>query len=108
MSAYPIVYKSSDGKICFRASDNSILYKDGTFTIDERGINPRTMLQWSDDGGFTWSNEYWVNVGRVGQFYKKVNWHRLGSSSDRVFRVTVTSPVKWIFVGASIEVTKGK
>lgn len=67
--------------------------------------NPQAMLQWSDDGGHTWSNEYWVPMGRLGEYKTRARWRRLGKSRDRVFRVTITNPVKVVIVGASVEVT---
>lgn len=70
--------------------------------------NARIMLQWSDDGGKTWSNEYWKPVGKIGQYKARVNFNRLGMSRDRVFRLTMSDPVKWILVDARIDVEKEK
>lgn len=72
-----------------------------------QGSNPQAMLQWSDDGGFTWSNEMWASIGRLGERRTRVRWRRLGKSRDRVFRVTVTDPVKVVMVGATAEVSVG-
>lgn len=69
------------------------------------GVDPQAMLQWSDDGGHTWSNEYWVSIGKIGEYRTRARWRRLGKSRDRVFRVTITDPVKVVMVGASVEVT---
>ena len=57
--------------------------------------NPKVMLQWSDDGGHTWSRERWESAGSMGTFGKQVTWNRLGRSRDRVFRVVVSDPVPW-------------
>lgn len=108
MSAYPIVFETATGKICRKGINNYVVYKDGTFTIDERSTNPKVMLQWSDDGGFTWSNEYWRSAGRIGEYQTSVTFTRLGMSTDRVFRVTVVDPVKWILIDARIDVQKEK
>lgn len=69
------------------------------------GDDPQAMLQWSDDGGHTWSNEYWVSFGKLGEYKTRARWRRLGKSRDRVFRMTITDPVKIVITGASVEVT---
>lgn len=70
-----------------------------------QGSDPQAMLQWSDDGGHTWSNEYWVSIGRMGEYRRRARWRRLGRSRDRVFRVTITDPIKVAIIGASVDVT---
>jgi hypothetical protein len=72
-----------------------------------QGSDPQAMLQYSDDGGFTWSNEVWAPMGKLGERKRRVRWRRLGKSRDRVFKVTITDPVKVVIVGASIQVTVG-
>lgn len=67
--------------------------------------NPQAMLRWSDDGGHTWSNEAWTEIGRIGEYRTRVRWRRLGRSRDRVFEVTITDPVKVVIIGATAEVT---
>lgn len=73
-----------------------------------QGSDPQAMLQWSDDGGYTWGNELWAPIGKIGERTARVKWRRLGRSRDRVFRVTITDPVRVILVGASVKVTAGK
>lgn len=72
-----------------------------------QGSNPRAMLQWSDDGGYSWSNELWANIGKLGEYQARVAWRRLGRSRDRVYRITVTDPVPVAFVGASVRIRTG-
>lgn len=67
-----------------------------------QGSDPQAMLQWSDDGGHTWSNEHWASIGQVGKYKTRVRWRRLGRSRDRVYRVTITDPVKVVMIGASL------
>jgi hypothetical protein len=72
------------------------------------GSDPEVMLDWSNDGGNTWSNELRAKLGAIGARLTRVNFRRLGKSHNgRVFRVTVTDPVKRVFVDAGIEVTGG-
>lgn len=71
------------------------------------GSDPLVMLEWSDDGGHVWSNEHWTAVGKMGEYKTRVKWRRLGRSRDRVFRLTITDPVKVVIIGATAEVTVG-
>lgn len=70
-------------------------------------INPWVILQYSDDGGQTWSNEYWRSPGGVGEYKTRVRWNRLGRSRDRVFRIVVSDPCKWILTDAMIDTDLG-
>ena len=70
-------------------------------------VNPKAMLRWSDDGGHTWSNEYWTEIGKTGKYAKRAIWRRLGSSRDRVYEVKITDPVKVVLIGAELDVQEG-
>lgn len=72
-----------------------------------QGTNPRAMLRWSDDGGHSWSNERWAEIGRIGAKEARVIWRRLGSSRDRVYEVSISDPVKPVLIGAELDVEKG-
>jgi hypothetical protein len=72
-----------------------------------QGSDPQVMLDWSDDGGHTWSNEHWTSAGAIGQFRTRAKWYRLGTFRDRVFRVTISDPVKVVILGASIDLEQG-
>lgn len=73
-----------------------------------QGSDPQVMLRWSDDGGHTWSNEHWISVGKVGEFYRRAIWRRLGMTlklRDRVYEVSMTDPVKTAIMGAELIMT---
>ena len=72
------------------------------------GSNPQAMLRWSNDGGSTWSREYWVGIGQMGKYKNRAIWRRLGWSRDRVFEVVVTDPVKAVIVSANLKATEGE
>lgn len=72
-----------------------------------QGTDPQAMLQWSDDGGHTWSNERMASMGAIGQRKTRVIWRRLGSSRDRVYRVSISDPVKVVLIGAEIGYAEG-
>lgn len=65
------------------------------------GVIPQAMLRWSDDGGFTWSQEQAVSIGRAGETRNRAIWYLLGESRDRVWEVSFTAPVPRDIIGAS-------
>lgn len=66
-------------------------------------LDPQVMLQWSDDGGATWSDEMWVSAGKIGEYALKVQFQRLGMARSRVFRIRCSDPIYWCLSGASID-----
>ena len=58
-----------------------------------QGFDPQIMLQYSDDGGHTWSSELWRDIGKMGNYRTRVRWHKLGRSRDRVYRIRISDPV---------------
>jgi hypothetical protein len=70
-----------------------------------QGLTPEAMLRWSDDGGHTWSNEHWREMGKIGQYGYRTIWRRLGMTlkiRDRVYEVSGTDPVKIAIMGAEL------
>jgi hypothetical protein len=102
---------------------NYIIYPNATFTIPAVGsvvlgvsqplygsvvtTNPKAMLRWSNDGGSTWSKEYWVSIGQQGKYKNRAIWRRLGQARDRIFEVSVTDPVKAVIVSANLKASEG-
>ncbi len=72
-----------------------------------QGTDPQAILEWSDDFGHTWSNEKWASMGKIGQTKWRAMWRRMGRARDRVFRVTISDPVKVVLIGAEIDFTPG-
>ena len=73
-----------------------------------QGFDPQVMLRFSDDGGHTWSNEHWVSIGKIGEYYRRAIWRRLGMTlklRDRVYEVSGTDPVKIAIMGAELIVS---
>jgi hypothetical protein len=67
-----------------------------------QGSNPQVMLRYSNDGGFTWSNEYWVTIGKVGNTKNRAIWRKLGQARDRVWEINFTDPVPRDIIGATV------
>lgn len=95
-----------DGKRLFMSS-LQVDFEPGVGTMTGQGQDPQAMLDWSDDGGRTWSNVYTASIGKIGEYRARVIWRRLGSFRTRTLRVRVTDPVKVVITGAWAEITKG-
>jgi hypothetical protein len=75
---------------------------------DGQGSDPQMMLRWSDDGGHTWSNEHWMSMGKIGEYYRRAFARRMGMTlklRDRVYELSGTDPVKIAIMGAQLNVT---
>lgn len=83
----------------------------GVGTESGQGSDPQVVMDYSNDGGHTWSDEAWAsagqNMGGVGEYKTRVIWRRLGMARDRVYRVKITDPVKVALIGAELDVQVG-
>jgi hypothetical protein len=88
-----------------------VFYK--SFELDmEKGIGltsgqgslSNIALQYSNDGGYTWSPELWRTPGRIGTFKTRVKWFNLGMSRDRVFRIIYTDRTSCTLINAYIDI----
>lgn len=61
---------------------------------------PQIILDWSNDGGKTWSNQYFLSIGKVGDYAARVIKRMLGFARKRVWRVSWSDPVPIRFAGA--------
>ena len=67
-----------------------------------QGESPSVMLQYSDDGGYTFSSERWTSMGKIGNYRAKCRWRMLGKSAERVYKIKISDPVKVVILGARI------
>lgn len=71
------------------------------------GPNDKVMLSWSDDGGYTWCGERMIGMGKIGEYRKKIQFRRLGSSPLRTYRVRFATASAVNVLSASIDVEEG-
>lgn len=69
-----------------------------------QGSDPQVMLSVSRNNGRTFGSEMWASLGAIGEYGKRVVWRRLGQSSDWVFKLRVSDPVKVVITYAAIRV----
>lgn len=70
--------------------------------------DPIVMLQWSKDGGHTFSQPLPMSYGAVGEYAKQVKWTRAGGRArDMVYRLTTNSLVPPRLLSAYLRVEPG-
>lgn len=74
----------------------------GEGTVLGQGDNPRIMIEYSDDGGRTFSSGTWARTGRLGEFILLVEFDDLGTFYSRIFRISTSDPVNYSIYSASI------
>lgn len=85
-----------------------MMFEPGTGLTTGQGSDPEVMLSVSDDGGVTWRALPTRKIGAIGQYQKRVVWHGLGSSRQRVYRAAVSDPVKVFLTDTQLEVRGGR
>ncbi|TRZ48353.1 MAG: hypothetical protein D4S01_10500 [Dehalococcoidia bacterium] len=115
-------YEEWDGRPIVRIHQSPIYWNENNlnfhkeFQVDMEtgvGINagqgsePKLMMEFSDDSGHTWSSEYWTEIGAIGNYGARARFRRLGKARFRVYRVTISDPIKIVFTGAKIITEKG-
>jgi len=81
-----------------------IEFEAGVGLATGQGEDPQAMLDWSDNGGHTFQNERWTDIGKIGEYSRKAVWDMLGMSEGRTYRCTISDPVKVVVMGAYGEV----
>jgi len=71
-----------------------LVFEQGVGVVTGQGSDPKVMLQFSDDGGRTWSNERWRTLGASGEFKTRTIWWRNGKARDRIYRYAISDPVR--------------
>ena len=101
-------YIYPDAIFTIGALETYILGIQGTVNNTTTTTYPQAMLRWSNDGGSTWSKEYWVTIGQLGKYRNRAIWRRLGQARDRVFEVSITDPVNAVIISANLKMSAGE
>lgn len=88
-------------------SDLQIQFQPGVGLVSGQGSDPECILRWSDDGGFTWSNDHRLKIGKSGKYKNRAMKRRLGSARDRIFEVEASDPVYRVIVSANLNASSG-
>lgn len=66
----------------------------GVGLANGQGSSPKLWMDYSDDGGHLFNNKRYASLGIGGAFTQNISWPMLGNSSNRVYRVGTSEPVK--------------
>jgi hypothetical protein len=76
---------------------------DGT----TQGTDPQVMLRASKDGA-TFGIERWASMGKIGEYGKRVRFHRLGRGTDWLLEISVSDPVITALLGGDVIARVGR
>lgn len=76
----------------------------GKGLVTGQGSDPQIMMRYSNDGGYTWSNELWRSLGKLGNYSQRVRWNRLGTAREWLFEFSYTEPTDFTLIESIIEV----
>lgn len=100
--------KAANERIRATCGRFEVNFESGVGITTGQGENPQAMMKFSDDGGKTWSNERWRSMGRIGENRWRAVWHRNGQfRHTRVFKITVSDPVKFVISSAYADIVGG-
>jgi hypothetical protein len=96
---------SQDGMKIF-AGELEVDFEAGVGLTLGQGSDPVVIMDYSDDGGRTFSNEFKRPIGKIGEYGHETVWNRQGRFPNaRTIRFAVADPVKanLIRIAATIE-----
>lgn len=104
--------EAGDDLICERTSgvfsdaQNRLLFASLELVMDTGSgeDGQKVVLQYSDDGGRNWTNWREGSLGALGAYAKRIRFHRLGASRQRVFRIRCSDPRRRDLLSASVTV----
>lgn len=78
----------------------------GRATQSGAGSDPAISLQYSVDGGHTWSFSLPASLGEVGEYALPIRWNRLGYGREWIFRFTVVEPIAFSLISLSAYISE--
>lgn len=75
----------------------------GVGLVDGQGSNPYLMVSCSIDGK-TWSNEEFIEIGRLGDFSREIEWSHFARFQQLAVKVRLSDPIRCVFFSAAVDV----
>ena len=85
-----------------------IVLETGVGATTGQGTDPKIMLEYSDDGGKTWTSMPDKSFGPLGEYLDRCVWYNLGSARRRVYRAACSDPVPVNVTSTLLEVRGGR
>lgn len=79
-----------------------LVFETGVGLNIGQGSSPLVMLEWSDDDGRTFPNSKVTSLGLMGGYKARAVFTRMGRSRNRVYRYSVSDPIKLWFQYATL------
>lgn len=99
---------------CFHSENKRLFFSrfSAEFEVGQglntgQGSDPVVWLSWSDDSAFTFGSDAIAGVGKIGEYRKRVEWRRLGSARNRVFRLQWSDPIYTTLSAVNVEAEVG-
>jgi hypothetical protein len=97
----PHVWSRENRKRMFFAS-LQIEFSPGVGLQTGQGSDPQVMVRFSRDGGSTFGTEFFLPIGKAGEYKNRAMRRRIGVSRDFVAEARFTDPVPRDVVGATL------
>lgn len=85
-----------------------VILETGVGLTTGQGSDPQITLEFSDDGGSTWVSAENKSLGAIGARETRVIWFGLGASRQRVYRMSVSDPVRVVLADTNLVVEGGR
>lgn len=75
---------------------------------NDPAVGGTILLDWSKDGGITWSTLLQPrSMGAIGEYIKRLRWLNLGNSRTWIFRLRCTDQIRRYIIGTYLDQWKG-
>ena len=85
-----------------------VVMETGVSLETGQGSDAKVMMQYSDDGGISWTALPDRQIGLRGRYEARVVWHNLGSARQRVYRGAISDPIPVTITDTVVEVRGGR
>ncbi len=79
------------------------IFEPATALPTGQGSDPLVCLQYSPDGGYTWSKEMYATMGKIGEYAGRCKFNKVGYGRNIVFKIRNSDPVYKVLKGAILE-----
>lgn len=70
---------------------------------DDLGSDPLVCLEVSKDNGYTWGRKMLRNIGKMGDYLKRIRWGSLGGGRYMTLRFSGSDPIRTVITGITAE-----